>query len=135
KPIREVAKPYSNLGGFFFNEVCNMLILTVEWINEMTKKYDEWEKSYNDSGRFDNYKRPGQKFLKLVEKAKKVGKDEKEKQHNTTEEKKEQGQDKNDKGDNNTNPFSAITRELSDLYIDHRPDKEIPDFVCSNHEY
>ena len=150
KPIREVFKNLTDIGGRFFNRVCGKVKFSADWLDEKAKEYDEWEKSYNDSGRFADYQRPGQKFLKLVEKARKAekqkeveGKGETEKgkgkekeggNQRGREKTKGERNDKDDEGDSH-DTFAAITEELSDLYAEHRPDKEIPDFICSNHEY
>jgi ankyrin repeat protein len=152
KPIREVCEDLADFGGEVFYNACAFVPSTADWLDEKAEEYDDWEKSYNDSGRFDRYQRPGQRFLKLVEKAREAsekmvewekmrterrgtGKEEEEDGEQRWEEKKEEEKDKDNDGENNNHPFSTIDEGLFHLYAKHRPDKEIRDFACSNHEY
>jgi hypothetical protein len=144
KPVREIFKDLINLGGRFFGAVCGLLAVNAAWLHEKVKQYDEWEKSYNESGRFDNYQRPGHKFLKLTEMARRAAQTEREEREKKEKVKwkgngnKREGENTEGKGEDGhegNNTFAEIAEELSDLYAEHRPDKEIPDFICSDHEY
>ena len=144
KPIREVFKDFTGLGGRSFNVACNLVEISAAWLEEKVKEYDQWAKSYNDLGRFDNYQRPGQKLLKLIEKARKANVREQEEREIKKKGKwkgyghKQEGKKTRGKGEDEADGndfFAAITEELSDLYAVHRPDNKIPDFICSDHEY
>ena len=119
KPIREIGEDFVLYGGAFLYRCCGRLIAIVEWVDEKLKAYEEWEKTYNKAGRFDNYERPGQIFLRIVEKVRKLVEDEEK-----------------EEGDNSPeNWMSKIEEELAELYREHKPDKEMKNFICSGHEY
>jgi ankyrin repeat protein len=114
RPSRERWKSYLSLGG----SVLYAYSLTYNnWVNEKLKAYEDWEKTHNDTGQFKSYQRPGQEFLKLVQKLREIGEKSGESQRT------------------GENPFSAIVVEFADFYREHKPDKEVKKFVCSNHEY
>jgi hypothetical protein len=108
KPVRELAKNFIIFRGEFLYRYCEKLVVVHEWIEEKLKEYEDWEKAHNHTGRFDSYKRPGQMFLKIVEKIRKLAEEpEKTKVGNTDE-----------------NSMSKIDEELDELFREHKPDKE-----------
>ena len=119
KPIREIGKILVEHGGWVLNRCCESLVVIAEWVYKKLKAYEDWEKTYNETGRFDTYERPGQTFLKIIENARKLVNE----------------IDKGEAGNTSKNQMSKIGEELAELYREHRPDKEMANFICSGHDY
>ncbi len=118
QPIREIGEVFVLYGGAFIYRCCGCRVAIAEWVEEKLKAYEEWEKTYNKTGRFDDYRRPGQIFLKIAIKVRKLVEDEEKEGRNSLE-----------------NEMSMIEEELAELYREHKPDKEMRRFICSGHEY
>lgn len=97
--------------------VLNHFTASESWISSMLDKYKTWEQEYNRSCKYANLERPGQAFLKLMEKMATLFED--------------TGTDDAE----SAKSCAMLNTEYGKLQRRHRPDKVPVDFRCEKHDY
>lgn len=119
--MRLAAQPYLDQGVFFIASVFKRFSVVFTWYNEMSERYEKWEKEYNDVGQFRKYLRPGQEFLKLIAEALPLTKND--------------PGDQPEKAIDSESQLRRINKKMSDMQRNNLLDKEYLGFICYEHEY
>ena len=144
-PVLETGIAIAEFGGRFLSDAFGLLEVVADWLDKKQKEYDEWEKIYNYSGRFDGHGKRGQSFLNLIKRASRIRQRATEKDERKKNDESEQNESKNnveranvsveEENANNEDPFADVDEELTGFCLENKASKELPSFICSNHEF
>jgi ankyrin repeat protein len=152
QPIRNVASGHVLLGASFLEDALDLVIPVKDWIEEKLKALDNWEKEFNSGQHYKAELFPGWKFLKLIEETRQIWKVLQNRNEDVSRARNEdegeisdariEGSLEDRADDVSENPpevdkdsFSAVNESLVRLFEDFRPDREVPPFACSGHDY
>jgi ankyrin repeat protein len=152
QPIRHVASGHVLLGASFLEDALDLVIPVKDWIEEKLKALDNWEKEFNSGQHYKAELFPGWKFLKLIEETRQIWKVLQNRNEDVSRARNEDEREISDAriegsledraDDVSENPpevdkdsFSAVNESLVRLFEDFRPDREVPPFACSGHDY
>jgi ankyrin repeat protein len=122
---REVLEVRKETGSLSLTSMVSALFdlpLGANWVSEKLQAYEEWDQKYKANGRYQQYTRPNLEFLKLIKTF-----------YNLLVRLAEQSNVDVDPQDGEA--LIKCQRDYVALWQDHRPDAEMKEFICQNHEF